>query len=103
MARRRRRNQGYPTGGLDISTAEGGSGGLGNAGFDPLDVLSEADRSGGGKGTPGINIEISNIAQAAAEQGGGGIGQTATGGVGGHHQGGQHHQAGAGGQHHHHR
>lgn len=89
--RRRRRGAGYPTGGVDVSTVGGGSGGIGNAGFDPLDVLSEAGGGGGGGGG-GINIEISNIAQAAAESGPGGISQGATtgGGHGGHHQ--QHHQ-----------
>lgn len=92
MARRRRRGQGYPTAGLDVSTAEGGSGGISNAGFEPMDVLSEAERGGG---AAGVTIYNTAIAQAAAEQGPGGIGQTATAGHGGgghhHHQAGQHH------------
>lgn len=100
MARRRRRGQGYPTSGLDVSTAEGGSGGIANAGFEPMDVLSEAEKSGGS--TQGINIYNTAIAQAAAEQGPGGIGQTATAGHGGGGGGGQHHHHQAG-QHHHHR
>lgn len=83
---RRTRNVGSPAyrGGLYGGAGEGSSGELP---ADPMDVLSEAPDSGPSPSGSGINIEITNIAQAiaqaASEAGPGNVDQGASASGGG--------------------